>query len=272
MTGNIAIIFCQQRTGSTALRKILDKSEQVSSTGEIFGPTKRSNRKHIFYAYKIRRIEQDRDFNLVSPSANVALFNDFLDEQIGLFPDKIVLFDLKYTSLYNVEGTYFEPLSPPKALIRAFKRVKAKVIYLRREDAISRLVSLYRGINMGDWEPQKSTDIEPFAVDLGWFEEQFDLEPGRRDLMEGVARKIAGDDPNKLLETTTERLFGRHEAEFPDGVDRNELRRICRFIGIEDVGENVVPKGKHLPWNLRDVVTNFDDLEAIYERQREIVR
>ncbi|MDX1429248.1 MAG: hypothetical protein R3282_03120, partial [Rhodothermales bacterium] len=91
-------------------------------------------------------------------------------------------------------------------------------------------------------------------------------------LMEGVARKIAGDDPNKLLETTTERLFGRHEAEFPDGVDRNELRRICRFIGIEDVGENVVPKGKHLPWNLRDVVTNFDDLEAIYERRREIVR
>ncbi|MGA0531692.1 hypothetical protein [Hansschlegelia sp. KR7-227] len=160
----IAVITANQRSGTTAIGRLLGAQPNVRYAGEIFhnvrGPHDDPDYKRFltvpeanFFTFKQRFVE--RFPGLVHPTAvnQHAIWKAYCEHLGSLGPATLWVIDVKYNSWHHLDPVWRNPLIRP-GLMELLSRQKAPILHILREDVFAQAVSAERANNLGRWHRQ----------------------------------------------------------------------------------------------------------------------
>lgn len=139
---NFTLILAFQRSGTTALRNILENSGKFYNFGEIFAPI-RTKQEHGVYNFFEKSVKSDLTHIYPSFENRVRFFDLYFEslqekaESTGKFP----LIDVKYDVLYNMH-TYFQGVDIEPFFLKFCKMRKVKIVHLVRDNSFEIALSL----------------------------------------------------------------------------------------------------------------------------------
>lgn len=273
----IIVMLARQRSGTNALRYILDSHTEVACFPELFlpepSPRDRLAPKVSYFNFLERQTKYRIGEVLTSREVQDQVFVDYLTYLRGLSDKRFILVDVKYSSTHHFDGPW-RSLSAEPALFSLIRQHKLRVLNLRRRNYLRYYVSERKAQETNRWHAraQAPRRREPWYRGLR-------LGRATNDATPDTTITLSIDHLMRTLELcrrddgVVDRSFGRYgrwltveyEDLFPrlDGApDTAQLERVANWLGVampSSLREPVFKKQALLP--LRQTITNYGEVE-----------
>ena len=139
---NFTLILAYQRSGTTALRSILEATGKFLNFGEIFAP-QRTKEKHGVYNFFESEVKNDPKIVYPLFETRVKFFDSYFENLLSASTstNKLPLIDVKFDVLYNLH-TYFQADDIEPFFLKYCKMRNVKIIHLIRENSFEIALSL----------------------------------------------------------------------------------------------------------------------------------
>lgn len=261
MSGSVVIILAAQRSGTNALRSVLDTHPEISAEmGEIFeespgAPLPNSR----FFEFLAARVKEDPTWAL--PNRRKELFVDFLDRIPALTGKALNVIDVKYNSTHHLDGYWREPGEVP-AFFDIIRDLRIPIVHLIRENMLKTIISELRAevLNQytaihGDAVNRQPIYIAPHKV----------LHRIRRlDQSISVVRNLLSSYL-KSIELTYEEVFNISDITTPGEIrplNSECLERLAKFFGRDAAFDNRPQYQKLTDNRLEVAIENWTEVRS----------
>ncbi|MDM8167646.1 hypothetical protein [Roseovarius sp.] len=132
-----ALLIARQRSGTGALGSVIDKHPNLKYLGEVFHPSNVGQDSNFFTFLKQ---EVAKDPALALPDEQYGVFEAFLEAQAKRHPGKLLVVDVKYRSLHQLDGGWRGLVQRPTIVQEAISR-NIPILHLTRRNAVQSFVS-----------------------------------------------------------------------------------------------------------------------------------
>ena len=133
----VALLLARQRSGTGAIGSMLDKQPDVKYVGEVFHPSNVGQDTNYF-TFLRKRVEQDVDACL--PDSNLTNYEAYIEHLRCLFPQRVIVIDVKYRSLHHGNGGWHGLVQPPWLIAYAIRK-NMPLLHLTRKNYVESFVS-----------------------------------------------------------------------------------------------------------------------------------
>ncbi|MDB2686316.1 hypothetical protein N9Y42_03830 [Mariniblastus sp.] len=272
MSKKFIVLLSRQRSGTNALRSVLESHPKIHCCGEIMSYADKDipdskiesdlNKKDSFVSFAKNQCGDRYD----DPDNHIKIFEEFVQVLHKMHDKEITAIDLKYNSTHLVSARWKELHEVP--LFNWFQANEIPVIRLRRDNYLKVLLSDQIAEMRQQWH---------------------DLDPSNEKYFEGAKpRAMNATVPNKegdmeyllhrikclqLEDTIVDATFRNYDhlcqvtysEMFPElGCPLNEqvMQRISEFLGIEYDYETTPWTTKSIPRPVWEVITNWQQVSA----------
>lgn len=252
---DFTILLAQQRSGTNALRSVLETHPQIHCFYEVLHHELRHSRfpalrAQSYFDWLARHA--GGDVERLMPEQQPRLFTAFLDHLRGLSPCPVKVVDIKYNMAHLIAPPY-QPLGT-YALFDLIHERRMRVLNLVRRNYLRPYLSCLRAAITGDHGVRAGAVVD---------------EPTVRVKVPDLTRKL---EQHRREDAFVERAFGRYrnylkceysEVFTPEGkADPAVLEGIAAWLGVEPAFDLVpkTPKLTVLP--LWKAIENWDEVEA----------
>jgi len=247
MSFNYVLLLARQRSGTSALGSILDKSADAYYLGEPFN-LKNFGKPRSFFSFKERAVLEEPA--LIRPDNNQKLWDIFIEEMNAKFEGKAFV-DVKYNQTHHLNGEAYLPTNPPWLLAHAFGR-KMPIIHLTRRNHLKNFVSVLKAKKSGVWHTKTKND----ALDLLVKVNTDDLMKHIRLCENTLALFNSWMEKRRHVFTIDySETFNADGSLSPKAVEG--IQRITGFSGLEDLSADFL---KQTSDNLANEIENFADV------------
>jgi hypothetical protein len=270
---NVTVLLARQRSGTNALRDVLDSHPAVFCLPEVFQSQPSPKARHEVEANYFNFLDERRGEIkgvLTSEEAQEALFLEYL-RFLGSFSDKPqMVVDIKYNSAHNVDAPWRDLAAEP-TLFAYIRRNGIRVLNLRRRNYLRYYLSWLktertRKYHLHASGPNGAVKVEDEGIELDLDEMVFRLELCRNE-DQLIHRMLGGYANYTAIEY--EELFPRIGEPPADAV----LERVAEWMGIEPDFKKSQPRyRKQSVLPLEKAITNFEEVaEALRGTEFEYV-
>ncbi len=255
---NIIILLARQRSGTNALRSVLETHPDIYCHNEVFSVADRDSLeepelRHINY-FNFIRDDAGRDWNRLNPENHEKLFLNFLDYLRCFSMKRFMLIDVKYNNAHFLTESYRWNLAP--YLFYLTKQFGLRVFNLRRGNYLRFVVSTVKAEQSGVWvldRSEKDYRDRKVHVDIGYL---------MRQLSYCDAESTMIDNYYSVYENY---LALDYDAVFPEpsGAVATDCRKtIANHLGIQPDFQRqpTYKKQSYLP--LEETIENFSEVVA----------
>jgi hypothetical protein len=258
---NVTVLLARQRSGTNALRDVLDSHPQLFCLPEVFqaepSPKARYEVEANYFNFLDERRGEIKKV-LTSEEAQEALFLEYL-RFLGSFSEKPrMVVDIKYNSAHNVDAPWRDLAAEP-TLFAYIRRNGIRVLNLRRRNYLRYYLSWLkteqtRKYHLHASGPDGTVKVEDEGIELDLDEMFFRLELCRNE--DGlIHRMLGGYEHYTAIEY--EELFPRIGAPPADPV----LEQVAGWMGIEPEFEKSQPRyRKQSVLPLEQAIVNYDEV------------
>ena len=267
---SFVVLLARQRSGTNALRSVLDAHLDIFCMPEIFHP-RPSPEAHLevetnYFNFLERHTKGDIKSVMVSAEAQESVFVAYLAYLRSFSNERYVLLDIKYNSTHHLDPPWRQMTAEP-GLFALIKKHGLKVLNLTRRNYLryhlsnlkSRTTRRFTLENGGDAQPSsESHGVTPYEdptlavipTELRW-----DLELCQwEDQL--IARNLAG-------------YAGYLAADYADLFSRlghppsaRELGRIAEWLAISPFEVRVPQYRKQATKSLEATIANYEEIQA----------
>lgn len=250
------LLLARQRTGTNALRSILDTHPDLGCFDEVFKFEDRTSTDALTRASNYFTFLESYcagDITRAFPDRHARVFDDYLAHLRGLHPKRLLVVDVKYNSTHHITGVWRGMGEPT-----LFDLVKARglgVLQLTRRNLLRCLVSSLKGHQSNRYyvrDGQPPPDLR-IHVPPGWALDTME-HWARED--EFVARVFAGSPHFRQVEYAE--LF----ADATGAIAAEALRGLAAWFGVSDAFWNRASLTKQSWLPLEQTIENFDEVRA----------
>lgn len=270
---NVTVLLARQRSGTNALRDVLDSHPELFCLPEVFqsqpSPKARYEVEANYFNFLDERRGEIKKV-LTSEEAQEALFLEYL-AYLDTFSDKPrMVVDIKYNSAHNVDAPWRDLAAEP-TLFAYIRRNGIRVLNLRRRNYLRYYLSWLkteqtRKYHLHASGPDGAVKVEDEGIELDLEEMFFRLELCRNeDLL--IHRMLGGYDHYMAIEY--EELFPRISEPPADAV----IDQVAEWMGIEPAFKKSQPRyRKQSVLPLEQAIVNYDEVaEALRGTEFEYV-
>lgn len=260
---DVVILLARQRSGTNALRDVLDSHRDVFCLPEVFqaepSPKARFEVEANYFNFLDARKELVKQV-LTSEDAQEQLFLDYLGF-LGTFSEKrYVVVDIKYNSAHNVDGPWRDIGGAP-TLFQLIRRNEMRVLNLTRVNYLRYYLSWIKTertrkyhLHASGSDAAAKVEDEGLAIDLE--DLLFRLELCRSE--DRLVKRVLGGYPGYMA-IEYEELFPQIGAP-PSG---EVLGQVAGWLGIEaDFPKSQPRYRKQSVLPLSEAITNYDEVAA----------
>jgi hypothetical protein len=255
---NVTVLLARQRSGTNALRDVLDSHPQLFCLPEVFQAEPSPKARHEVEANYFNFLDERRGEIkkvLTSEEAQEALFLEYL-RFLGAFSDKPrIVVDVKYNSAHNVDAPWRDLAAEP-TLFAYIRRNGIRVLNLRRRNYLRYYLSWLkteqtRKYHLHASGPDGAVKVEDEGIMLDVDEMFFRLELCQAE--DRLIHRMLGGYPNYMA-IEYEELFPRLGAPPADAV----LERVAAWMGIDPEFKKSQPRyRKQSVLPLEQAITNY---------------
>jgi hypothetical protein len=255
---NVTVLLARQRSGTNALRDVLDSHPQLFCLPEVFqaqpSPKARYEVEANYFNFLDERRGEIKGI-LTSEEAHEALFLKWL-EHLGSFSEKPqMVVDIKYNSAHNVDAPWRDLAAEP-TLFAYIRRHGIRVLNLRRRNYLRYYLSWLkteqtRKYHLHASGPDGAVKVEDEGVELDLDEMFFRLELCRNE--DQLIHRMLGGYANYMA-IEYEELFPRIGEPPADAV----LESVAEWMGIGPDFTKTQPRyRKQSVLPLEQAITNY---------------
>jgi hypothetical protein len=270
---DVVILLARQRSGTNALRDVLDSHPEVFCLPEVFqaepSPKARFEVEANYFNFFDARKDSMKQV-LTSDDAQERLFLEYL-QFLGTFSEKpYVVVDIKYNSAHNVDGPWRDIGAPP-TLFQMIRRNGIRVLNLTRSNYLRYYLSWLKTertrkyhLHAGGSGDAPQVEDEGIAVDVDDMLLRIEL----CRFEDQVVKRVLGGGPGYMA-IEYEELFPRIGAPPSEQV----LGQIAAWLGIEAEFKKSQPRyRKQSVLPLSEAITNYEEVaEALRGTEFEYV-
>jgi hypothetical protein len=260
-TPDVTVLLARQRSGTNALRDVLDSHAEIFCLPEVFqaepSPKARYEVEANYFNFLDGRRDQMKQI-LTSEEAQERFFLEYL-QYLGSFSEKrYLIVDIKYNSAHNVDGPWRDMAAEP-TLFEFIRRNRIRVLNLTRLNYLRYYLSWVKTEMTRKYHLHASNSDGPVRVDDEGLEVDledllFRLELCRTE--DQLIERMLGDYP-RYMAIEYERLFPRIGAPPSEEV----LGRIATWLGIEAEFTKIQPRyRKQSVLPLSEAITNYGEV------------
>lgn len=270
---DVTVLLARQRSGTNALRDVLDSHPSVFCLPEVFQAEPSAKARHEVEANYFNFLDERRSEIkrvLTSEEAQEALFIEYL-RFLGSFSEKPrMVVDIKYNSAHNVDAPWRDLAAEP-TLFAYIRRHGIRVLNLRRRNYLRYYLSWLktertRKYHLHASGPNGEVKVEDERIVLDLDEMVFRLELCRNE-DQLIHRMLGGYASYTAIEY--EELFPRIGEPPADAV----LQGVAEWMGIEPDFKKSQPRyRKQSVLPLEQAIGNFEEVaEALRGTEFEYV-
>jgi hypothetical protein len=260
---DVTVLLARQRSGTNALRDVLDSHVEVFCLPEIFQAQPSPKARHEVEANYFNFLDERRDQVkpvLTSEKLQEEFFLDYL-RFLATFTDKRhLIVDIKYNSAHNVDAPWRDLAAEP-TLFAYIRRNKLRVLNLRRRNYLRYYLSWLkteqtRRYHLHATGPNTTATVEDEGITVDVEQMFFRLELCQaEDRL--IHRMLGGYD--RYMSIEYEELFPRIGAPPADAV----LERVASWLEIEPDFPKSQPRyRKQSVLPLERAITNYEEVAA----------
>jgi len=260
---NVTVLLARQRSGTNALRDVLDSHPEVFCLPEVFQSQPSPKARHEVEANYFNFLDERRGEIkgvLTSEEAQEALFLEYL-AYLDTFSEKPrMVVDIKYNSAHNVDAPWRDLAAEP-TLFAYIRRNGIRVLNLRRRNYLRYYLSWLKTERTRKYHLHASgadgaVKVEDEGIELELEEMFFRLELCRNE-DRLIHRMLGGYDHYEAIEY--EELFPRIGEPPADAV----LGQVAGWMGIEPDFKKSQPRyRKQSVLPLEQAIVNYDEVAA----------
>lgn len=270
---NVTVLLARQRSGTNALRDVLDSHPQLFCLPEVFQAQPSPKARYEVEANYFNFLDERRDgikSVLTSEEAQEALFLEYLGF-LGTFSEKPqMVVDIKYNSAHNVDAPWRDLAAEP-TLFAYIRRHGIRVLNLRRLNYLRYYLSWLKTESTRKYHlhasgPDGAVKVEDEGIELDLDEMFFRLELCRNE--DQLIHRMLGGYANYMA-IEYEELFPRIGEPPADAV----LERVAEWMGIgPDFTKSQPRYRKQSVLPLEQAIVNFGEVaEALRGTEFEYV-
>lgn len=270
---NVTVLLARQRSGTNALRDVLDSHPQLFCLPEVFQAQPSPKARHEVEANYFNFLDERRGeikSVLTSEEAQEALFLEWL-EYLGTFSEKPqMVVDIKYNSAHNVDAPWRDLAAEP-TLFAYIRRHGIRVLNLRRRNYLRYYLSWLKTESTRKYHlhasgPDGAVKVEDEGIELDLDEMFFRLELCSNE--DQLIHRMLGGYANYMA-IEYEELFPRIGEPPADAV----LERVAEWMGIgPDFTKSQPRYRKQSVLPLEQAIVNFGEVaEALRGTEFEYV-
>lgn len=258
MSKKLVILLSRQRSGTNALRSVLESHPKIHCFFEVMSYAEQDlQRPESFISFAKNQCGDRYD----DPDNHLEIFEEFVPVLHGMHDKEITVIDLKYNSTHHVSAQWAELHERP--LFNWFQANEVPLIRLRRNNYLKVLLSDQIAFLRQKWHDNDTGN--------GGKPEVFNAElPNRGCDMEYLLHRIKSLQLEDGIIDATFRTCDHicqvtYSEMFPElGCSMNEqvLQRISDFLGVEYDFNTTPWTSKSVPRPLWEVVTNWQQVSA----------
>jgi len=260
---NVTVLLARQRSGTNALRDVLDSHPTLFCLPEVFQSQPSPKARHEVEANYFNFLDERRDQVkrvLTSEDAQEALFLEYLGF-LGSFSEKPrLVVDIKYNSAHNVDAPWRDLAAEP-TLFAYIRRNEMRVLNLKRRNYLRYYLSWLkteqtRKYHLHASGPEGVVKVEDEGITLDVEETFFRLELCQAE--DRLIHRMLSGYPNYMA-IEYEELFPRIGAPPAEAV----LERIAEWMGVEPDFRKIQPryrKQSMLP--LEEAIVNYAEVST----------
>jgi len=258
---NVTVLLARQRSGTNALRDVLDSHPQLFCLPEVFQSQPSPKARHEVEANYFNFLDERRDEVkrvLTSEEAQEELFLEYL-RFLGTFSEKPrLVVDIKYNSAHNVDAPWRDLAAEP-TLFAYIRRNGMRVLNLRRRNYLRYYLSWLkteqtRRYHLHASGPDGVVKVEDEGIVVDVEEMLFRLELCQNE--DRLVHRMLGGYANYMA-IEYEELFPRIGAPPAEPV----LERVAEWMGIEPEFKKSQPRyRKQSVLPLEQAIVNFDEV------------
>jgi hypothetical protein len=254
----VTVLLARQRSGTNALRDVLDSHADVFCLPEVFQAQPSPKARHEVEANYFNFLDERRDevkAVLTSEEAQEGLFLEYL-RFLGTFSEKPrMVVDIKYNSAHNVDAPWRDLAAEP-TLFAYLRRNGIRVLNLRRRNYLRYYLSWLkteqtRKYHLHASGPEGEVKVEDEGIVIDVEEMFFRLELCQAE--DRLIHRMLGGYTNYMA-IEYEELFPRIGAPPADAV----LERVAGWMGLEPEFTKTQPRyRKQSVLPLEQAITNY---------------
>lgn len=252
---NFTLILAFQRSGTTALRSILEATGKFLNFGEIFAP-QRTKEKHGVYNFFESEVKNDP--KLVYPlfETRVKFFDSYFESLLSesISAKKSPLIDVKYDVLYNLH-TYFQADDIEPFFLKYCKMRNVKIVHLIRENSFEIALSL--AIARENKQYHYTSNEKPKS----------ELKLNKEKVESFYKNHIKQKDAAIKFLKNYSHLEVKYESSFvKNKLSNNTLDSLSNYLGLEleNIESTYVKKTK----SNKELIVNFEEIhQHIFEEK-----
>lgn len=251
------ILLARQRTGTNALRSVLETHAELGCFDEVFKLEDRTSEDPLkqasnYFTFLERYCAGD--ITRAFPDRHAQIFDDYLAYLRGLSAKRLLLVDVKYNSTHHITGVW-RGLGEP-TLFDLMKRRGLAVLQLTRRNLLRCLLSSLKGHQSNRYyvrDGQPPPDVR-VTVPADWALATME-HWARED--EFVARMFAGEPHFRQVEYAD--LFPNASGAIAQGA----LHGLADWFGLADAFRNQASLTKQSWLPLDQSIANYDEVRAV---------
>ena len=256
MSKKLVILLSRQRSGTNALRSVLESHPKVHCFFEIMSYAESDlQRKESFISFAKNQCGDRYD----DPDNHLSIFKEFVHELHGMHDKEITVIDLKYNSTHHVSARWAELHERP--LFIWFQEARIPVIRLQRNNYLKVLLSDQIAGLRQQWHDRESGG-RPENLNAVVPNEQGDMEYllhrlRSLQLEDGIIDAFFSNY-DYLCQVTYAEMFPELGCELHQDV----LQRVSDFLEIACDFNPTPWSSKSVPRPLWEVITNWKQVSA----------
>lgn len=251
MAKPMLLIIANQRSGTTALRNALAKTNLFFDCKEIFH-TELEENSFSFLNYSLQN--NLTAFDIAVPRKNIQLFNDYLNYLKKCAGNKIPLVDIKYNSLRALDGFWGYRNDAPLVLNEVIKN-ELPLIWIKRRKKIDLVLSENLARATNKWHDLVVQNSE---------------NPRELGLKEVETQLISIKQTEKYLEKRLSKYLYKLEVYYEDLFINNQLSvEIVSWINQikqTNIQEKIATSHKKTVVNYENVFSNYQELVLLEKK------
>ena len=260
MPKKLAILLSRQRSGTNALRSVLETHPKLHCFYEITSFAENDlKREESFISYAKNQCGDRYD----DPDNHIEIFEEFVEVLHGLHDKEITVIDLKYNSLHHVSARWAELHERP--LFTWLQGNYVPVIRLRRDNYLKVLLSDQIAQKRNQWHDlgaERGTRVKPKALDAIMPNDSADMayllhRIKSLQLEDGIIDSIFQNYDN-LCQVTYSEMF----PELGCSLSESVLERICTLLDVDFSFQTTPWTSKSVPRPLWEVITNWQQVSS----------
>ncbi len=259
MSKKLVILLSRQRSGTNALRSVLESHPKIHCFNEIMSYSEADlARNDSFISFAKNQCGNRYD----DPDNHLSIFKEFMHELHGMHDKEVTVIDLKYNSMHHVSAQWADLHERP--LFTWFQTAHIPVIRLRRNNYLRVLLSLQIANLRQQWL-DIAVDGKPETLNV--------VVPNENGDMKYLLHRLRG---LQLEDDIVDSTFGSYDyfcqvaysEMFPKlgcAMHQDVLQRVSDFLEI-DCDFNPTPwSSKSVPRPLWEVITNWQQVKGVLQ-------